>query len=240
VTQFSTERPTTDALGPATGGMPPAVDLDGTLLNTDTLFEALAEIVRRRPFWTLWQMIQLPFAIARVKARIQSEGRIDIATLPVNEQVLAYCRQSKAREPAWSGSCRRRTRALSTRSLSTSASLIVLVGSDGAATNNKGSAKGAFLQKVAPEGFEYVGDSRADLKVWLKAKSASIVGGGDLACARRREDGRQESARRFDRPKRGSRRLDQGIAPASVGQERPDPSAGPPSWRCRSPILRLS
>jgi len=37
-----------------------AVDLDGTLLNTDTLFEALAEILHRRPFWALWQMISCP------------------------------------------------------------------------------------------------------------------------------------------------------------------------------------
>ncbi len=60
--------------------LPLAVDLDGTLLLTDTLFEAMAEQLRRRPFWVLWQMILLPFSIAKVKARIQSAARVDIAT----------------------------------------------------------------------------------------------------------------------------------------------------------------
>ena len=50
--------------------MPLTVDLDGTLLLTDTLFESLAEHLRRRPFWTLWQLVQLPFGIAKVKDRL--------------------------------------------------------------------------------------------------------------------------------------------------------------------------
>ena len=191
---------TATALGASAGGMLLAVDLDGTVLNTDTLFEALAELLRRRPFWTLWQMIQLPFAIAKVKARIQSEGRIDIATLPVNEQVLAYCRQSKAEgRPVWLVSAA--DQGIVDKVAEHFGVFDRAVGSDGA-TNNKGSAKGAFLQKVAPDGFEYVGDSRADLKVWLKAKSASLVGGGD-GRARAVEKMGVRIAHRFDRPKRG-------------------------------------
>lgn len=178
-----------------------AVDLDGTLVNTDTLFEALAERLGRRPFWTVWQMIQLPFAIARVKARIQSEGRIDIPTLPVNEQVLAYCRQSRqAGRPVWLVSAA--DQGIVGQVADHFGVFDRAVGSDGT-TNNKGRAKGAFLQKVAPEGFEYVGDSRADLKVWVKAKAASLVGGGE-ARARAVEKMGVTIANRFDRPKRGA------------------------------------
>ena len=94
------------------------------------------------------------------------------------------------------------------------------VGSDGA-TNNKGSAKAAFLQKVAPEGFEYVGDSRADLKVWVKAKAASLVGGGDARARAVEQMGvTDRPPLRPPHPRR--RRLDQGAAPAPVGQERAD------------------
>lgn len=200
MSQPSIARATSDAQAVAPGGILLAVDLDGTLLNTDTLFEALAEHLRRRPLWTLWQMIQLPFAIAKVKARIQSEGRADIATLPVNEQVLAYCRQSKkAGRPVWLVS------AADQSAVDQVAEHFGVfdraVGSDGA-INNKGSTKGAFLQKVAPEGFEYVGDSRADLKVWDKAKAASLVGGGDKR-ARAVEKMGVIVVHRFDRPKRG-------------------------------------
>ncbi len=206
MSQHSTARTASDAQATAqaapTKGMLLAVDLDGTLLNTDTLFEALAENLRRRPFWTLWQMIQLPFAIARVKARIQSEGRIDIATLPVNEQVLAYCRQSKTEgRPVWLVSAA--DQGIVNKVAAHFGLFDRAVGSDGT-TNNKGSVKAAFLQKVAPEGFEYVGDSRADLKVWIKAKAASLVGGGD-ARARAVEKMGVTIAHRFDRPKRGVR-----------------------------------
>lgn len=205
MSQLSTAETTSGAQAPALAssgaGMLLAVDLDGTLVNTDTLFEALAEILRRRPFWTLWQMVQLPFAIPKVKARIQTEGRIDIPTLPVNEQVLAYCRQSKAEgRPVWLVSAA--DQGVVTRVAQHFDVFDRAVGSDGA-TNNKGRAKGAFLQKVAPEGFEYVGDSRADLKVWIKAKAASLVGGGD-ARARAVEKMGVSIAHRFDRPKRGA------------------------------------
>ena len=191
---------TTRAAPSGQKGMLLAVDLDGTLFNTDTLFEALAENLRRRPLWTLWQMIQLPFSIPKVKARIQSEGRVDIATLPVNEQVLAYCRKSKAEgRPVWLVSAA--DQSVVDQVAQQFDVFDRAVGSDGT-TNNKGSAKGAFLQKVAPEGFEYVGDSRADLKVWVKAKAASLVGGGE-GRARAVEKMGVTIANRFDRPKRG-------------------------------------
>lgn len=204
MSQPSTARVTDPAQAPAAPasdkGMLLAVDLDGTLLNTDTLFEALAEHLRRRPVWTLLQMIQLPFAIARVKARLQSEGRVDLASLPVNEQVLAYCRKSKAEgRQVWLVSAA--DQSVVSEVGEHFGCFDRAIGSDGA-TNNKGSAKGAFLQKVAPEGFEYVGDSRADLKVWVKAKAASLVGGGD-GRARAVEKMGVTIANRFDRPKRG-------------------------------------
>lgn len=177
-----------------------AVDLDGTLLNTDTLFEGLAELMRRRPLWTLWQMMQLPFAIAKVKARIQSQARLEVDSLPVNEGVLAYCRQAKAAgRPVWLVS------AADQSVVETVAKRFGVfdraVGSDGK-TNNKGSAKALFLEQAAPQGFEYVGDSRADLKVWVKARAASLVGGG-ASRARAVERMGVAIAQRLDRPKRG-------------------------------------
>jgi phosphoserine phosphatase len=157
--------------------LPLAVDLDGTLLLTDTLFEAAAEHMRRRPFWTLWQLVQLPFAIAKIKARLQRGATLDVATLPVNEQVLAYCRRAKAiGRKVWlvSAADQETVQAIAARfGLFDRA-----IGSDGA-RNNKGAAKAELLTKEAPEGFEYVGDSPADLKVWAKAAAASHVGGGE-------------------------------------------------------------
>lgn len=180
--------------------LPLAVDLDGTLLLTDTLFEAVAEHLRRRPLWALWQLAQLPFDIARVKARLQRSAILDIDTLPVNEAVLAYCRRARAMgREVW---------LVSAADQDTVAKVAArfdvfdrAIGSDGV-TNNKGAAKADLLRREARDGFEYVGDSPADLRVWARAKAASHVGGGP----RRRRAIEQLGAdvvRSFERPKAG-------------------------------------
>ena len=157
--------------------MPLAVDLDGTLLLTDTLFEAIAEHMRRRPFWTLAQLIQLPFGIAKVKRRLTATVDLDVDLLPVNEDVLAYCKRAKAGgRKVWLVS------AADQKIVDKVAQRFGLfdraIGSDGE-INNKGSAKARLLEQEAPEGFEYVGDSPADFKVWKKAARASYVDKGE-------------------------------------------------------------
>jgi len=180
--------------------MPLTVDLDGTLLLTDTLFEALSEHLRRRPLWALAQLIQLPFAIARVKARLTSGLNLEVASLPVNEDVLAYCREAKAEgREVWLVS------AADQRVVDQVAARFDIfervIGSDGI-TNNKGGAKARLLEREAPGGFEYVGDSPADIKVWARAKVASHVDKGE---GRTRAIQRMgiPVARSFERPKAG-------------------------------------
>ena len=179
--------------------MPLAVDLDGTLLLTDTLFEAAAEQLRRRPLWALWQLLQLPFAIAKVKARLQRGVALDVETLPVNEAVLAYCRRAKATgRPVWLIS------AADQETVEKVAARFDVfdraIGSDGA-VNNKGARKALLLEAAAPQGFEYVGDSPADMKVWARAKVASHVGGGEVR-KRAIEMMGVAVARSFERPRK--------------------------------------
>lgn len=177
-----------------------AVDLDGTLLLTDTLFEGLAEHVRRRPLWAFWQMLQLPFALAKVKARVQSRAKLDMASLPVNEDVVDYCRRERAAgRQVWLVSAS--DQGIVEEAAARFGVFDRAVGSDGT-TNNKGHAKAAFLEKAAPQGFEYIGDSRADMKVWRKARSASVVEGGPVSAAGVERAG-IKVAQRFQRPRRG-------------------------------------
>jgi 4-hydroxybenzoate polyprenyltransferase len=121
-------------------------------------------------------MIQLPFGIAKVKARIQASAKIDAASLPVNEDVLAYCRRARASgRKVWLVSAA--DQSIVDQVAERFGVFDRAVGSDGR-TNNKGGAKADYLVKAAPQGFEYVGDSPADMKVWRKAAIASHVGGG--------------------------------------------------------------
>jgi 4-hydroxybenzoate polyprenyltransferase len=157
-------------------GLPLAVDLDGTLLLTDTLFEAVADRMRTRPLWTLLQLLLLPFSIAKVKARLQGGADIGVDILPVNPEVLTYCTEAKAAG---------RTVILASAADQATVDAVAArfgvfdraIGSDGV-TNNKSGAKARRLTQDYPDGFEYIGDSPADMKVWSAAKAASIVGGG--------------------------------------------------------------
>jgi 4-hydroxybenzoate polyprenyltransferase len=156
------------------GALPLAVDLDGTLLLTDTLFEAIADRMRTRPFWTLLQLVQLPFAIAKVKARLQRGADLDVATLPANPAVVAYCREAKA-----AGRTLCLASAADQPTVEAAAARFgffdSVIGSDGQ-VNNKSGAKAKRLTEMFPGGFEYIGDSPADMKVWAAGKTASIVG----------------------------------------------------------------
>lgn len=154
--------------------LPLVVDMDGTLLRTDTLFEAIADQLRLRPLWTLWRLICLPFGIARGKAQIQGRAEIDIDTLPVNEDVLNYCYRERDRgRPVWlvSAADQATVQAVADRF----GVFDRAIGSDGR-SNRKGGAKARYLQETFPDGFEYVGDSPADMKVWTASARASIVG----------------------------------------------------------------
>jgi 4-hydroxybenzoate polyprenyltransferase/phosphoserine phosphatase len=167
--------------------LPLAVDLDGTLLSTDTLFEAIAEHMRVRPIWTLLQLLLLPFAIAKVKARLQRSVDLGIASLPVNDDVLAYCREAKAAgRPVWLVTAADRSVA---EPIAAHFGLFDRVLASDGVTNLKGRAKAQRLRELAPDGFEYIGDSPADLKVWAHAKRASVVGGGEPRLAAVRASG---------------------------------------------------
>ena len=181
----------------AAAGLPLAVDLDGTLLLTDTLFEAVAEHMRTRPLWTLLQLALLPFSIAKVKARLQRSADLDVETLPVNADVLAYCAEAKAAG---------RTVVLASAADQATVEKVAArfgvfdraIGSDGV-VNNKSRNKAKRLAQDYPQGFEYIGDSPADMKVWAAAKAASIVDGG--AARRRKVEALGVTvARTFERP----------------------------------------
>ena len=70
--------------------LPLCVDLDGTLIKSDTLFDAVCLFVRRNPasFWkpALW----LAGGRARLKAMVASQAPLDPARLPYNTELLRY------------------------------------------------------------------------------------------------------------------------------------------------------
>jgi len=163
--------------------LPPlAVDLDGTLICTDTLWETLFTLAREQPLDLFRACFSLREGRAAFKARIASLAAPDPSFLPLNAELVDWLRQQAANGRPLilaTASDRRVAQVIADRL----GLFIEVMASDGQ-HNLKGSAKaGALLDRFGQEGFDYVGDSRADLPVWAAARHAIVVGGPGLVQA---------------------------------------------------------
>ncbi len=162
------------AKNPATAAAPLAVDLDGTLLRVDTLFESLVANLFRRPFATLTACLAILQGRAALKHRLAAVGLPDIETLPANDELVVFLKLEKAKG-------RRLHLAtaadeLIARAVADRFGFFQSVAGTQGRTNLKGAAKRADLEKRFPEGYAYAGDSRAALEVWRGAVGAVLVG----------------------------------------------------------------
>ena len=80
-----------DARSPA----PLCVDLDGTLIRSDLLVEALLRWIKVNPLRLLVALAWWVHGRARLKAELASRVELDIAELPVNDAVLEWLREQK-------------------------------------------------------------------------------------------------------------------------------------------------
>ena len=157
--------------------LPLVVDLDGTLLRTDSLHEALLALVSARPA----DVLRLPGWIstgrAGLKAELAERTPPPGDTLPLNDDVVALV--GAARENG------RRTALVSAadqRQVDAVAKATGLFDEAWGSTpqrNLKGAEKARFLtDRFGEKGFDYAGDSHVDLPVWQAARHAITVGAG--------------------------------------------------------------
>lgn len=150
------------------------VDLDGTLLRTDMLFET---------FWSAfgrsWKsLFRAGRAVlkgkAALKRRLVQDGTVDIATLPYDPEVIAYIQRWRAeggRTALVTASDEQIAQGIGTHL----GIFDDVYGSDGH-RNLKGPDKAAFLMDhYATDGFAYMGDAKADMPVWAAADHAITV-----------------------------------------------------------------
>lgn len=151
------------------------VDLDGTLVRTDTLHESVLKVVRSHPGAIVSAFMRLKQGRAAFKSALAQVATPDPTILPYDESVLAYLRARKDEGAKLI--------------LATAADRVI---AEGAAShlgmfdhviasangrNLKGRAKlEAIRELVGEDDFAYIGDSRADLPIWSAAASAVVVG----------------------------------------------------------------
>ncbi len=154
--------------------IPLCVDLDGTLIRTDLLWESLARLLRRNPFQLLPVLFWWMRGRAFLKRQLVRRVTIDPAALPYHESFLAFLREQKAAG---------RKLVLVTASDRDMALPVAnhvglfdeVLGSDGK-TNLRGANKlKVLVEKFGERGFDYAGNSSADLAVWRGAREAIVV-----------------------------------------------------------------
>lgn len=152
------------------------VDLDGTLLRTDLLYESVAIALCRAP----WLLLLMPFWLvtggkAAVKRRLAERIAPDLDTLPVNDGLLVWLRSQKSRGrpiALVSASDHRLVQRIAARF---DGLFDAAEGSDGT-TNLSGLAKLALIRRRFGADATYVGDSGKDTAVWRGTGRAILAG----------------------------------------------------------------
>jgi 4-hydroxybenzoate polyprenyltransferase/phosphoserine phosphatase len=161
----------------APAAIPLVLDLDGTVVRSDTLVESLLRLLAARP---LALLAVLPLAVrdrAAFKHAVAAASGLDPATLPYDAAVLDLAARARGQgRPVYLATAADRVVADAV-----AAHLGLFDGvfaSDGHA-NLKGGAKAALLvARFGARGFDYAGDSQADIPVWRAAAQAIVVARG--------------------------------------------------------------
>ena len=151
---------------------PLCVDLDGTLVKSDTLADTFCQFVRSHPT-EIWRLpLWLRAGRARLKRELARMSPLDVARLPYNTPLLHYL-QGQRREGR---------------------AIYLTTGADGSLAERVSSHLGIFAGIEASDGtrnliggkklqglkerfgtFDYIGNSRADLSVLTGARQALVA-----------------------------------------------------------------
>ncbi len=157
--------------------VPLAVDLDGTLIKTDLLWESLAALLRRNPLALLYVLFWWARGRAYLKQQLAARVHVDPATLPYHEEFLAWLNTQK--------------RAGRKLILATASDIKMAVpvaehiglfdevmASDGKINLRADAKLAALSKKFGERGFDYAGNSTVDLAVWKGTREAIVVNAG--------------------------------------------------------------
>ncbi|MFW5680213.1 MAG: UbiA family prenyltransferase [Pseudomonadota bacterium] len=170
----------TTASTPAAAGvdLPLCIDLDGSLLASDSLHEGLLLALARQPLGLLRLLPRLRGGKAAFKRAVAELAPLDPVALPYDPAVLTYLRAERAKG---------RTIALFSAADQSIVDAVAghlglfdhAQGSDGT-HNLSGERKLAAIRDRFGDHFAYLGNDGVDLPIWRAAKAALVVGSDAL------------------------------------------------------------
>lgn len=154
--------------------VPLCVDLDGTLVKTDLLVESALTLLKRNILFVVLFPLWLLKGKANLKHQIAMRVDLDVELLPFNAALLAHLREQKSDG---------RFLVLATatnvklaKNVANHLGLFDDVLASDANTNVAAATKSRLLrERFNDHGYDYIGNSRADLEVWEHARTAIVV-----------------------------------------------------------------
>lgn len=176
------------------------VDLDGTVLKTDLLWESLLALLKQEPLCLFLFPLWLLKGKAYLKEQIARRVELDVSVLPYRSDFLDYLKEQRDQG---------RLIALATgadvgqaRQVAEYLKIFDWVFASDGITNLAGESKRNRLVNVFGEkAFDYAGNGRSDLRVWSSARKAIVVAASPLV--RWRAARVAQVDRVFEQPGRG-------------------------------------
>lgn len=150
------------------------VDLDGTLSHTDTFHESLLLLARNKPLLLFMIPLWLSNGRAKLKANVAEQTDLNVTLLPYNKPLIDWLKNKKNNGEQivlCTGANEKIAQAVAEH---------LQIFDDVIASNEKINIKGDNKRQVLDErfgkkGYDYVGNSNADLKVWTGSSNSIIV-----------------------------------------------------------------
>ncbi|MBH0237122.1 UbiA family prenyltransferase [Methylobrevis albus] len=154
--------------------IPCCVDLDGTLVATDTLHEGVLALLKLNPLFLFLLPYWLLHGKARLKREVALRTRLDPALLPYRPEVLAAlhdCRANGRRIYLTTG-------AHQTVAEGVAKHLGIFDGvfsTDGDVNLTSHAKRELLVAKFGEAGFDYFGNSREDIEIFEHARQVTVV-----------------------------------------------------------------
>lgn len=159
--------------------VPLVVDLDGTLIRSDLLHETASLYLLRGPH-RLFSVARWTVAgKARLKSELAGRSTIEFHNLPYREELVDWLRAERATG---------RRLVLATASDATLAQGVAdhlgmfdeVLASDGSFNLRGTNKRDRLIELYGEDGFDYVGDTDADVPVWSACRIAHVVNDDDI------------------------------------------------------------
>lgn len=158
--------------------LPLCVDLDGTLIQTDSLLESCLRLIRQNPFMLIFLPFWLLSGKAGFKQKISQHVELAPESLPFNSGLLKFLTLQRLHN---------RHLVLVTAANKKIAEAISshlnifdeVIGSDETQNLSGKNKAQVLIDKFGNKGFVYAGNANVDLDIWQHAASAIVVNGSN-------------------------------------------------------------